>query len=40
MKKPLIILMCCFLSLGGKAQSVLGAWENITTSDNGDHLPW
>lgn len=38
MKKPLIFLIFCFLTLGSQAQSVLGAWENISTSDNGDQL--
>ncbi|HNP19522.1 MAG TPA: membrane or secreted protein [Fulvivirga sp.] len=38
MKKLIVTLICSFISLGMNAQSVLGAWENHSTSDNGDQL--
>ena len=36
MKKMIVLLICTFLSLGTKAQSVIGAWETYSTSENGD----
>ena len=33
-----VLLICALISFGIKAQSVIGAWENYTTSENGDNL--
>nr|WP_298790691.1 membrane or secreted protein [uncultured Allomuricauda sp.] len=38
MKKITALLICIFLSFGIKAQSIIGAWEGYSTSDNGDKL--
>nr|WP_299174301.1 membrane or secreted protein [uncultured Allomuricauda sp.] len=38
MKKITALLICTFLSFGIKAQSIIGAWEGYSTSDNGDKL--
>ncbi|WP_339895366.1 membrane or secreted protein [uncultured Algibacter sp.] len=38
MKKKIVLLICIIMSLGINAQSVIGAWENYTTSENGDKL--
>ena len=38
MKKVIVLLVCTLLSFGSKAQSAIGAWETITTSENGDKL--
>ena len=38
MKKVIVLLVCTLLSFGGKAQSAIGAWETIATSENGDKL--
>tara|TARA_R110000744_G_scaffold109170_1_gene206443 strand:- start:4461 stop:5171 length:711 start_codon:yes stop_codon:yes gene_type:complete len=38
MKKIIVLLICTFVPFGIKAQSVIGAWENYTTSENGDKL--
>lgn len=34
----IVFLVCTLLSFGSKAQSAIGAWEAITTSENGDKL--
>jgi hypothetical protein len=36
MKKMIVLLICIFLSLGSKSQSVIGAWETYATTENGD----
>ncbi|RFN57798.1 membrane or secreted protein [Marixanthomonas ophiurae] len=38
MKNIIILLICTFLSFGVEAQSIIGAWETLTTSENGDQL--
>lgn len=38
MKKKIVLLICIIMSFGINAQSVIGAWENYTTSENGDKL--
>ncbi|WP_299485917.1 membrane or secreted protein [uncultured Allomuricauda sp.] len=38
MKKITALLICTFLSFGIKAQSIIGAWEGYSTSENGDKL--
>jgi hypothetical protein len=38
MKKIFVLLICIIMSFGINAQSVIGAWENYTTSENGDKL--
>ena len=38
MKKITVLLICTFVSLGIKAQSVIGAWEGHHTADNGAEL--
>ncbi|WP_432411251.1 membrane or secreted protein [Rasiella sp. SM2506] len=38
MRKIIIILICTSISFGMKAQTVIGAWETFTTSENGDSL--
>jgi len=38
MKKIFVLLFCCLASYGMYAQSVIGAWESFTTSENGDKL--
>lgn len=38
MKKITVLLICTFVSLGIKAQSVIGAWEGYHTSENGENL--
>ena len=38
MKKTMVLLICICFSFGIKAQSVIGAWENFTTSENGEKL--
>jgi hypothetical protein len=38
MKKILVYIVCTLFTFGLKAQSVIGAWENLTTSKNGDPL--
>tara|TARA_R110002073_G_scaffold240878_2_gene402685 strand:- start:9603 stop:10310 length:708 start_codon:yes stop_codon:yes gene_type:complete len=36
--KKIIVLIAVFLSFGVKAQSFIGAWENISTSKSGEKL--
>jgi hypothetical protein len=38
MKKIIVILICTFLSFGMQAQSVIGAWEVIRTTEEGEKL--
>ena len=38
MKKKFVLLICIIMSFGINAQSIIGAWENYTTSENGDKL--
>ncbi|MBF8151511.1 membrane or secreted protein [Winogradskyella sp. F6397] len=38
MKKIIGVLICTVMSFGIEAQSVIGAWENYTTTENGDKL--
>ncbi len=38
MQKIIVLLICTLISFGIKAQSVIGAWESYTTSENGDKL--
>ncbi|MBO3100094.1 membrane or secreted protein [Gelidibacter pelagius] len=38
MKKICLSLVCIFLSFGVHAQGIIGAWENLSTSENGDQL--
>lgn len=38
MKNIITLLICTAISFGIKAQSIIGAWENITTSEIGDQL--
>ncbi|MBU2926914.1 membrane or secreted protein [Winogradskyella psychrotolerans] len=38
MKKLIGLLICTLISLGIEAQSIVGAWENYTTPENGDQL--
>ena len=38
MKKIIVLLICILISIGTKAQSVIGAWESYSTSENGDRL--
>lgn len=38
MKKIIVLLICTLISFTIKAQSLIGAWENYTTSENGDQL--
>jgi hypothetical protein len=37
-KKIIVLMVCAFLSVVGKAQSVIGAWEANTISENGEKL--
>lgn len=38
MKKIIVLLICTFLSVGIKAQSLIGAWERYHTSENGEKI--
>lgn len=38
MKKIIVLLICSLVSFGVNGQSVIGAWESFTTTDNGDKL--
>jgi len=38
MKKIMFLVICSVLSLGLHAQSVIGAWEMYSTSENGDKM--
>ena len=38
MKKTLLLFTVTLLSFAIKAQSIIGAWESTTTSENGDQL--
>lgn len=38
MKKTIAVYVCMFLFLGMNAQSIIGAWESYTTSENGEKL--
>lgn len=38
MKKINLLLICMLVSFGIKAQSLIGAWESYSTSENGDNL--
>lgn len=38
MKKIKLSLVCMLFSFGINAQNIIGAWETITTSENGDQL--
>ena len=38
MKKIIALLICTLMSFGIHAQSVIGAWENYTTAENGDAI--
>ena len=38
MKKYVLLLICTVLSIGMHAQSVLGAWEQTYTAENGEQL--
>jgi hypothetical protein len=36
MKKNILVLLCSIIALGMQAQSVLGAWEQVNTTENGN----
>lgn len=38
MKKIMFLVLSCFMFFGINAQSIIGAWEGYSTSDNGDKL--
>jgi len=38
MKKITLIFICAFLSVGLNAQNLIGAWETIYTSENGNQM--
>jgi len=38
MKKGIVLFLCTLAYLGTQAQSVVGAWENYTTSESGEKL--
>lgn len=38
MKKIIVLLICTFLSIGIKAQGLIGAWERFHTSENGENI--
>ncbi len=38
MKQIILLLVCTFLSFGIKAQSIIGAWDMYSTSENGDKM--
>lgn len=38
MKKTIILFIAVFLTMGLKAQTVIGAWESLSTSENGEKL--
>ncbi len=38
MKKITVFFICAFLSIGIKAQSIIGAWESYHTTENGENL--
>ncbi|WP_179334120.1 DUF4488 domain-containing protein [Winogradskyella costae] len=38
MKNIIVLLICTLISFGVEAQSIIGAWENFATAENGDQL--
>ncbi|MEM0516796.1 DUF4488 domain-containing protein [Aequorivita flava] len=38
MKKIVFCLLCSFISIGTNAQSLIGAWERVYTSEDGENL--
>ena len=38
MKNIIVLLVCTLISYGIHSQSIIGAWENYTTAENGDKL--